>query len=263
VSPFLSRSFFGLCFLLALLQGFQPQSRSQEAEKAAFPVAAWPPETEISAVPFSSSFQDQPKSDAEQRMIRAGLVNVQEVEPSILVELKYSTTDNFVGVDVYGELERAYLQREAAAKLAHAQRYLREKQSGYRLLVYDAARPRSIQQILWDTLRVPAAEKPKYVANPNVGSIHNYGAAVDLTIAGADGTPLDMGTPYDFFGELAYPAKEAQLLRQGKLTKEQVRNRQLLREVMHRAGFTGIKTEWWHFNAFSRAKAKERFPLLE
>jgi D-alanyl-D-alanine dipeptidase len=209
------------------------------------------------------SFRSLPPGEAEKSLIRAGLVNVQEVDPSILVQLKYSTTDNFVGVDVYGDLEQAYLQRDPAAKLARAQRLLREKNPEYRLLVYDAARPRSIQQILWDTLQKPAKDKPKYVADPQIGSIHNYGAAVDLTIARADGTPLDMGTPYDFFGELAYPAKEAEMLRLGKLTREQVQNRKLLREVMEKAGFEGINSEWWHFNAYSREKAKKRYAIIE
>ena len=196
-------------------------------------------------------------------MRAAGLVDVQQMDSTILVELKYSTPDNFVGMDVYGELERAYLQREPAAKLARAQSYLRQKHPEYRLLIYDAARPRSIQQILWDTLQMPPKEKPKYVADPKVGSIHNYGAAIDLTIARADGTPLDMGTSYDFFGALAYPTKEDEMLRLGKLDKEQVQNRRLLREVMRQAGFTGIKTEWWHFNALSRAKAKDRYAIIE
>lgn len=180
-----------------------------------------------------------------------------------MVELKYSTTDNFLGEDVYGELERAYLQPEPAAKLAEAQRLLRERNPEYRLLVYDAARPRSIQQVLWDKLRVPLVEKTKYVSNPKNGSVHNFGAAVDLTIARADGTPLDMGTPYDFFGELAYPTKEKEMVRKGKLTQQQVENRILLREVMGKAGFTGILTEWWHFNALSREKAKEKYPIIE
>lgn len=209
------------------------------------------------------SLRSLPSGEAEQSLIRAGLVNVQDVDPSILVQLKYSSTDNFVGVDVYGDLEQAYLHREPATKLARAQRLLREKNPEYRLLVYDAARPRSIQQILWDTLQKPAKEKPKYVADPKIGSIHNYGAAVDLTIARADGTPLDMGTPYDFFGELAYPSREAEMLRLGKLTREQVLNRNLLREVMERAGFSGIKTEWWHFNAYSRERAKKRYAIIE
>ncbi|GAB3264404.1 M15 family metallopeptidase [Larkinella harenae] len=200
----------------------------------------------------------------EQAMIRQGLVDVQQVDPTVLVELKYSTTDNFVGKDVYGDLTRAYLQPMAARKLAKASTLLRQKHPELRLLVYDATRPRSVQWDLWNTLKhLPPAERGKYVSNPRNGSVHNYGCAVDLTLAMPDGKPLDMGTKFDYFGELAYPEKEDQLLRQGKLTQKQVGNRRLLRSVMQKAGFSYLKAEWWHFNAVSRAEAKRLYPIVE
>jgi zinc D-Ala-D-Ala dipeptidase len=204
-----------------------------------------------------------PKSEAEQALIDAGLVDIQSLDSTIQVELKYSTTDNFVGVDVYGDLTRAYLQKEPAQKLVKAQQYLREKHTGYSLLVYDAARSRRVQQILWDTLQKPLKLKPLYVADPAKGSIHNYGAAVDLTVTDPEGQPLDMGTHYDFFGELAYPSKEAKLLQQGTLTSEQVANRQILRDAMQRAGFMPIESEWWHFNAYSLARCKREYGIIE
>ncbi|MGB3780613.1 MAG: M15 family metallopeptidase [Tunicatimonas sp.] len=199
----------------------------------------------------------------EQSLIDKGLVNVQTVDSTIRVDLRYSTTNNFVGVDVYGELENAYLQAEPARRLAQANAYLKERQPDYTLYVFDAVRPRRVQQILWDTLDYPLADKPKYVANPQEGSIHNYGAAVDLTIAGADGQPIDMGTDFDYFGVLAYPTKEKELLAAQQLTAEQVANRHLLRDVMTRAGFSPITTEWWHFNAFSRQEADRRYGIVE
>ena len=119
--------------------------------------------------------------------------------------------------------------------------------------------PAGCKQILWDTLDYPLVDKPKYVANPQEGSIHNYGAAVDLTIADTTGRPIDMGTEFDYFGVLAYPTKEEDMLAQGKLTSKQIANRQLLREVMTQAGFSPITTEWWHFNAFSRREADRRY----
>ena len=199
----------------------------------------------------------------EQSLIDKELVNVQAVDSTIRVDLRYSTTNNFVGIDVYGELENAYLQAEPARRLAQANAYLKEREPGYTLYVFDAVRPRRVQQILWDTLDYPLADKPKYVADPQKGSIHNYGAAVDLTIAGADGQPLDMGTDFDYFGVLAYPTKEEELLAAGQLTSEQIANRQLLRDVMTRAGFSPITTEWWHFNAFSRREADQRYGIVE
>lgn len=202
-------------------------------------------------------------------MQKQGLVDVQKLDPTILVDLKYSTTDNFVGKDVYGDLTRAYLQPMAARKLAGASKYLQAKHPDLRLLVYDAARPRSAQLNLWNALpNLPPRERRKYVADPREGSIHNYGCAVDLTVASQDGRtgvpkPLDMGTKYDFFGELAYPSKETQLLKAGKLTAQQIANRQILRSAMRQGGFSPIEYEWWHFNALSRARAKQTYRIVE
>ena len=197
-------------------------------------------------------------------MKKQGLVDVQTVDPTILVELKYSTTDNFIGKDVYGDLTRAYLQPTTAHKLASASKYLQAHHPNLRLLVYDAARPRSAQWSLWNALpNLPERKRQLYVADPRKGSIHNYGCAVDLTVATQDGKPLDMGTKYDFFGELAYPSWETQLLKAGKLTQQQIDNRHILRTAMRQGGFTPIEYEWWHFNALSRAKAKMVFRIVE
>ncbi|GAB3799379.1 hypothetical protein GCM10028819_22560 [Spirosoma humi] len=202
--------------------------------------------------------------DFEATMAKQGLVDVQKVDPTILVELKYSTTDNFVGKDVYGDLTRAYMQPMAAQKLAEASKYLQAHHPNLRLLVYDAARPRSAQWKLWNALpELPENERQKYVADPRKGSIHNYGCAVDLTVANQDGKPLDMGTKYDFFGELAYPSREAELLKSGKLTQQQIDNRQILRTAMRQGGFSPIEFEWWHFNALSREKAKMVFRIVD
>ena len=200
----------------------------------------------------------------EAALKKQGLVDVQTVDSSILVDLKYSTTDNFVGIDVYGDLTRAYLQPMAARKLAAASHYLRAHHPDLRLLVYDAARPRAAQWNLWNALPdMPERQRRQYVADPRQGSIHNYGCAVDLTVATADGKALDMGTKYDFFGELAYPSQENRLLKAGKLTKAQIENRHLLRTAMRQGGFSPIEYEWWHFNALSRERAKRTFRIVE
>jgi zinc D-Ala-D-Ala dipeptidase len=204
--------------------------------------------------------------ELEQQMVRQGLVDIQSIDPGIRVNLKYSTTDNFVKKDVYGDLTRAYLQPEIAKKLAKANEILKDNNPGHVLLVYDAARPNSVQYILWDALdalNIPPKSKSQYVANPEIGSIHNFGCAVDLTVVDAEGVPLDMGTPYDFFGPLAYPRKEQELLREGKLTKQQVANRNILRRAMTRAGFSVNPTEWWHFDALSRKAARARYGMIK
>lgn len=200
----------------------------------------------------------------EQKMREQGLVNVQEIDPSILVELKYSTTDNFVGKDVYGCITNCFLQKNPAEMLSNANDLLKRKNGNYRLLVYDGGRPLSSQKVLWNSLtQYSPKQRATYVANPAQGSIHNYGSAVDLTIATADGTPLDMGTKYDFFGELAYPKKENYFLTIGKLSKQQIANRQLLRSVMKSAGYMPIEYEWWHFNAVSRQTAKQTYKIIQ
>lgn len=218
--------------------------------------------------PLASTKPVEPEQvpDLEQQMIRQGLVNIQKVDPTIRVELKYSTTDNFVKKDVYGDLVRAYLQPEVAKKLANASTFLKKIKADYSLLVYDAARPNSVQYILWDALdalKIPERQKPQYVADPKIGSIHNFGCAVDLTVADEKGVPLDMGTPYDFFGPLAYPRSEQLMLQQGKLSPKQIANRSILRKAMTQAGFTVNTTEWWHFDGLSRKSARAKYGMIK
>lgn len=205
-----------------------------------------------------------PLPELEQKLIDQGLENVEEHIPGIRVELKYSTTDNFFGEDVYGELNRAYLQPEAIVRLQKAQELLQADYPNFTLHVYDGVRPRSVQQILWDNLDKPDSVKPLYVADPKVGSLHNFGVAVDLTIFDSEAdSVLDMGTGYDFFGYAAYPDREEQMLEEGIITQAQITNREILRKVMNQAGFTGIGSEWWHFNAYSRKEAGEKFKIVE
>lgn len=196
----------------------------------------------------------------EQVFLDSGLVDIQEEIPGILVDLKYTTTDNFVNYDLYGDLERCFLRPEAAKKLKKAQEILQEKQPGYSLLVYDGARPHRVQFKMWEELDVP--NKRNYLSPPEKGSVHNYGFAVDLTVADSTGTPLDMGTPFDFFGELAQPKLEAKMLADSLLNQEQLDNRLLLRETMQAAGFYPIRTEWWHFNGMGSKTVRSRYNII-
>jgi D-alanyl-D-alanine dipeptidase len=208
-----------------------------------------------------SATQALPK--LEKTLLAQGLVDIQAVSPGIHVELKYSTEDNFFEQDVYGDHVRGYLQPVAAAMLAKAQEALQSEYPNLSLLVYDGVRPISVQQVLWDDLDKPDSIKPLYVSDPKIGGLHNFGVAVDLTVMDLKtGKPLDMGTPFDFFGYPAYPDRELQMLAEKKITKAQVANREILRKVMKGAGFTGIGSEWWHFNAFSRKEAGEKFNLV-
>ncbi len=192
------------------------------------------------------------------------LVNIQEIDPSLKVELKYSSEDNFMKKDMYGCLDSCFLQPDVAHKLAKAQQLLKQDAPNLSLLIYDGVRPRSVQQYMWDILDLPINEKVKFVSNPKNGSLHNFGAAVDLTIIDlTTSTPLDMGTPYDYIGIKAWPIKEKVLLKKGVLNGEQIANRKLLRKVMTKAGFFNIQTEWWHFNSCYRKKAYQLYTIIE
>lgn len=208
-------------------------------------------------------FNKTGKPKIERNLIKQGLVNIQDIDTTLKIDLRYSTTNNFVEIDLYGELTKVYAQKEVAVKLKKAQAYLKEKDSSLSLLIFDAVRPHHIQKLMWDTLKIPLHEKTKFLSNPINHSVHNYGAAVDLSIVDINGKEFDMGTPYDYIGKLGFPRLEKHFLETGELTPKQVDNRLLLRSVMVRAGFRQLQTEWWHYNSCSRTVAKEKYSLIE
>lgn len=215
-------------------------------------------------VPFMAVFSAQADSlhlSLEERLIGEGLVDVQMLDSTIMVELKYADTTNFMKTNVYGQLRKCYLRPRAAEKLARASAYLRKHHPGIRLLVVDGVRPRHVSQRMWDALS--GTPMQRYVANPRWGSMHNYGCAVDLTLIDSTGGRMDMGTPMDHFGPLAQPALEKQYLKNKKITPEQVANRAILREAMTAAGFYPISIEWWHFNAFEKDYIRKNYSIIE
>ena len=191
------------------------------------------------------------------------LIDIQEINSGILVDLKYATSNNFMKTKLYSRLNRAFLQKDVALRLSNCQNYLSQIKPGYKLLIYDAARPVSVQQKMWDAMdSLPPVERGKYVSNPKNRSLHNLGAAVDLTICDESGNPLDMGTKYDDFREIAYPELEKHFLKTGELTNRHIENRELLRKVMRKEAFRNIPTEWWHFNACSRKDGLSKYQVL-
>ncbi|SMP59427.1 D-alanyl-D-alanine dipeptidase [Desulfonatronum zhilinae] len=201
-------------------------------------------------------------SALELKLIKEGLVDVQMLDPDILVDLKYARKNNFMGMNVYGDFKRAYLRPEPAMMLVRANTILQERHPDLRIQVGDALRPRSIQHRMWD-LVVDTPMQP-YVANPFTGSMHNHGAAVDVTLVNVrTGKEFDMGTPMDHFGPLAQPRLENKFLQQGELTAEQIANRHTLRDVMVDAGWHPLAIEWWHFDAFAKDIVRKKYSIIE
>ncbi len=193
-----------------------------------------------------------------------GLVDIKSYNTDIYVDLKYAGEDNFMGFPLYDRMKRAYLQPDVAKRLNYCQIYLSALDTSLHLLVYDAARPVSVQKLMWEALdTVPPSLRGKYVSNPANLSLHNLGCAVDITICTVDGVAIDMGAGYDDFRDIAFPNKEAKYLKSGELTKSQYENRLLLRKVMASQKFRQLPTEWWHYNGYSRDVARRMFKPLE
>ena len=164
------------------------------------------------------------------------LVELTKLDPSIKLEVRYATANNFLGEPVYTEA-RAFLQRPAAEALARANQKLHAL--GLGLLVFDGYRPWYVTRIFWDAT---PPKLHKYVANPAQGSIHNRGCAVDLTLFDLKtGKPLPMPSGYDEMGERAHPDYHGG-------TADERANRELLRHAMQAEGFTVYEFEWWHFD---------------
>ena len=178
----------------------------------------------------------------------------------IQVDLRYATDNNFVGRDLYSPYDCAWLHVEAASALEKVVAWLAARRPDLTPLVLDALRPQRVQQQLWDALEGTGLQM--YLANPERGSIHSYGMALDITLLDADAllvTITDDGTGFDDMTNLSHPALEEGFLQAGQLTEAQVANRRLLREAMLQAGFLGINTEWWHFDCGDRELVRRSF----
>jgi len=178
----------------------------------------------------------------------------------IAVDLRYATPDNFVGRNVYGGLDCAYLRRESAQALAQAASWLSRHQPDLQLVVLDALRPQRVQEALWAELE--GTPLTKYLAHPARRSIHSFGMAVDVTLLDAQGRELDMGTGFDEMTPASHPEFEAEQLAQGGLTAAQLQHRGWLRAAMRFAGFQTIPTEWWHFDFGDREWVRRTLPLV-
>ncbi len=199
--------------------------------------------------------------DYDSEFTKMGFVDVQSLDSTIQVDLKYSSTDNFMGINMYGDLYKAYLRPEIAKMVVNAQKYLKDINPEYTLVIYDAARPLSAQRMMYE--KVQGTKFSKYVAKPaKGGGYHNYGCAVDVTIL-HNGQPIDMGAGFDEFSTISHINNEQYNLKIGKLSQEAYNNRQILRKVMKKAGFDTYRCEWWHFQHYTKKYMRSHFKSID
>ena len=160
-------------------------------------------------------------------------VNLKDYSSEFVFDMKYATDSNFLKEKVY-DCGECYLRLKTINSLIEANKKFIKK--GYKIKLFDCYRPLDIQKKMWTIV-----SNPKYVANPEKGSIHNRGGAVDLTLVDKDGNELDMGTQFDHFGVEAAHSYE-------NLTEIQKKNRKLLRKIMTKSNFQLFESEWWHYN---------------
>ena len=203
-----------------------------------------------------------PDTETEASMRALGLVDIQEIDPTIQVHLVYSTPDNFTHTILYKDIHKAFMLPVVAEKLKRAQAQLKEQYPDYSLLVYDAARPLSVQWDMWEVAK--ATNTTYYVADPNKAQgLHNYGAAVDITIVDGQREPISMGTPFDWFGEEAHITHEDSLVQSGAISQQELDNRLLLRKLMTDNGMLTIRSEWWHFELMRGPEAQATLKIVK
>lgn len=201
--------------------------------------------------PQAQSFRIEPLRDVEELRVEAlqatppaedgafresDLVELTDLDDTIRLEVRYATTDNFMGSRMYEEA-RAFLQRPAAEALVRVHQNLGERNLG--LIIYDGYRPWYVTKMFWDA--TPQHQRG-FVANPTNGSRHNRGCAVDLGLYDrTTGEVLPMPSGYDEFTERAFSDYAG-----GSPAERQ--NRAILRSVMEAEGFTVNESEWWHFD---------------
>ena len=188
----------------------------------------------------------QEKDDTE-------FVDIKRVDKSIVIDLRYAGSNNVARSPLYPPDAAALVRLGVAKRLFIAQEYLRKQ--GYGLKIWDAYRPQSAQEKLWQT-----THNRSFVADPKEGrgSMHMRGAAVDATLVDAEGRDVPMPTDFDHFTPAAlldYTGRDPTVRA----------NLKLLQKAMAHGGFYGLRTEWWHFCApdwkrFSQVPNQELTP---
>ena len=181
------------------------------------------------------AFAQQPPKEAG-NFREPELRELVKLDPTIKLDIRYATRNNFLGRPVYKEA-RAFLQKPAAEALVRAHQKLKEK--GYGIVVHDGYRPWSVTKIFWD---VTPADKKIFVADPSQGSRHNRGCAVDLSLYELkSGKIVQMPSEYDEMTERAH-------INYACGTPEAKHLREMLRSAMESEGFAVYEPEWWHYD---------------
>ncbi len=234
--------FFWLCSA-AVCVGLAAAALAQEPSQQTFHVKPLAPVAELRREALAA----RPPAQTGKR--KSDLVELSLLDASLHFDLRYATANNFMGAPFY-ESARAFLQRPAAAFLLRVQRRLRA--AGYGLLIYDAYRPWYVTKMFWDGTPGTPAEKRGFVADPQTGSRHNRGCAVDLGLYDLKtGAPAPMPSGYDEFSPRAaadYPGG----------TEQERARRDLLRRAMESGRFRVNPTEWWHFDY----QGCDRYPVM-
>ncbi|RVU90395.1 D-alanyl-D-alanine dipeptidase [Flavobacterium columnare] len=160
-------------------------------------------------------------------------VNINEYSKNFVLDIKYATDDNFLKKKVY-DCNACYLRYKTVKQLIKANKEFAQR--GYRIKLFDCYRPLSVQKKMWQIV-----SNPNYVANPERGSIHNRGGAVDLTLIDKQGNDVNMGTAFDHFGKESSHTYT-------NLPQKVLENRKWLKEIMKKHHFDSLESEWWHYS---------------
>jgi D-alanyl-D-alanine dipeptidase len=184
----------------------------------------------IKVVEKTKIYRQEIKKDSTNKM-----VELKSRMPSLLYDLRYFTTSNFTGEQLYTQNKTTFLRLPVANALERVNQQLLQK--GLTIKIFDAYRPYSVTKKMWELIK-----DERYVANPAKGSGHNRGLSVDLTLIHLHtGKELDMGTAFDNFTDTAHHGFT-------NLSIEVLENRKLLKAVMEAQGFRALETEWWHYS---------------
>jgi zinc D-Ala-D-Ala dipeptidase len=193
---------------------------------------------------FSSSVTLKAYSKPKPLTIIDGLIELKNLDTTFSLDLKYATKDNFTKRILY-KRAIAIININTAKKLIKANNFL--KKYGYHIKIYDAYRPYSVQKLMWKIY-----PNKKYLADPKVGSNHNRGCAVDITMVDKNGVEAIMPSKFDDFSEKAH-------INYAGASETAIKDRELLAKAMTGNGFRRISNEWWHFDDLNY----KLYPILD